>query len=85
MKSQGKFADLSEAEQQALLSSVRRINIFSDLQPATVECLEQAELIEADAGDRVLQQGEMADSFWILLDGEMRVEIAGPEGERKTL
>lgn len=85
MKSQGKFADLSDAEQQALLSSVRRITIFSDLQPATVECLEQAELIEADAGDRVLQQGEMADSFWILLDGEMRVEIAGPEGERKTL
>ncbi len=85
MKSQGKFADLPPAEQQSLLVSVRRIPVFADLQDDTVRCLQNAELIVADAGDCVLAQGEMTHSFWILLDGEFRVESAGPDGVRRTL
>jgi signal transduction histidine kinase len=85
MKSYGKFADLPLVEQQALLTSVRRIAVFADLQDATIECLQGSELVEADAGDRVLEQGELAHSFWILLDGGLRVEIAGPDGARRTI
>ncbi len=85
MKSHGKFADLPLAEQQVLLASVRRIAVFADLQDGTIECLQGAEVVQADAGDRVLEQGEFAHSFWILLDGALRVELAGPDGTRRTI
>ncbi len=85
MKNLGKFAALSSLEQQSLLTSVRRIPVFADLQADTIGCLQKAELIEADAGDRVLEQGEFARAFWIFLDGEFRVESAGPDGARRTI
>jgi signal transduction histidine kinase len=85
MKNKGKFADLPVAEQQSLLESVRRIRVFEDLKEDTIECLQRAELIEADAGDRILQQGELAHAFWIFLEGAMRVESVGPDGMRRTL
>ncbi len=85
MKNLGKFANLPLPEQQSLLTSIRNIPVFADLEPETIECLHQADLIEADAGDRVMQQGEFADAFWIFLDGEFRVESVGPDGALRTL
>ncbi len=85
MKNNGKFADLPQAEQQSLLAFVRRIPVFEDLREDTVECLQRAEVIEADAGDRVLEQGELAHSFWILIEGGLRVESFGPDGARRTI
>jgi len=85
MKNLGKFAALPQTEQQALLAGVRRIPVFADLQESTVECLREADLVEAEAGDRLLEQAEPAHNFWILLDGVLRVEFAGPDGERRTI
>lgn len=85
MKSLGKFAELSTDQRESVLQSISRIPIFSKLNPPTMECLQSAELIESSAGDHIFRQGELADSFWILLDGEMRVELTGPDGERRTL
>lgn len=85
MKNLGKFAALPSLEQQSLLTSVRRIPVFADLQADTIECLRRAELIDADAGDHVLKQGEFAHSFWIMIDGEFRVESAAPDGTRRTI
>jgi signal transduction histidine kinase len=85
MKNKGKFADLPDAEQESLLASMRRIPVFEDLQANTVECLQRAELIEADTGDRVLEQGELARWFWILIEGGLRVEFSAPDGSRRTI
>lgn len=85
MKSQGKFADLALEEQQSLLEAVRRIPVFDDLQQGTIACLGNAELIVAQSGDLVLRQGELAGSFWLLIEGSLRVESAGPDGVRRTL
>jgi signal transduction histidine kinase len=85
MKSLGKVADLSAARQNEILTSLRRIAVFAELESKTVECLQHADWMEGETGDKVLAQGEPADAFWILLDGEIRVELSGPEGERKTL
>ena len=85
MKSLGKFADLETGEQQALLASVRRIAVFAALQDSTIECLRGSELIDAEDGDKLLVQGELAHSFWIMLEGAMRVELASPDGMRRTI
>lgn len=85
MKSFGKIADLTAARQKEILASVRRIAVFADLESKTVECLQQAEWMEGAPGDKVLVQGEPADAFWMMLDGEIRVELSGAEGERKTI
>lgn len=85
IKSQGKFVSLPFSEQQSLLTSVRSIPVFEDLKEDTIECLRQAELMEADPGDRVLAQGELTHSFWILIAGEFRVEAAGSDGVRRTI
>jgi signal transduction histidine kinase len=85
IKSLGKFADLSSDEQQSLLTSIRRIPVFTELQTETIACLQKADLVEGEAGDRVLQQGQPAEFFWILLDGGLRVEVAGPDGTGRTI
>lgn len=85
MKTQGKFADLPSSEQQALVTAVRCIPLFANLEEKALECLQPAELIQADAGDRVLEQGERNHSFWILLEGGLRAEYIEPDGTRRAL
>ena len=85
MKNKGKFGDLSASEQQAVLQTVRCVPLFHGLEEGTQECLERADLIEADAGDRVLEQGETSSWFWILLEGGLRAEHIEPDGTHRVL
>ena len=85
MKNQGKFIDLPAAEQQALLAKVRCIPLFADLDEKTQECLQQAELIDAEAGECVLGQEQTKRFFWILLEGGLRAEFVEPDGTRRPL
>lgn len=85
MKNLGKFADLDAAQQQALLAKVRCIPLFTNLDEKTQECLQQAELINAEAGDCVLGQEQTKRFFWILLEGGLRAEFVEPDGTRKPL
>ncbi|MDR5729632.1 MAG: ATP-binding protein [Terriglobia bacterium] len=86
MKNEGKLADLTEAEQQALLAEVRCIPLFAEVDEKTRKCLQQAELIEAEKGDRILEQSGMTvHSFWILLEGGLLAEYVEPEGTRRPL
>lgn len=85
MKRKGKLADLAPAEQQSLLTAVRRIPIFADMAKNTIECLMRAELFEADNGDKVRCDGEFERSFWILVEGGVRAEYIEPDGTRRTI
>ena len=85
MKNQGKFVDLPAVEQEALLKEARCIPLFANLDEKTNECLQQAELIDAEAGDCVLGQEQTRRSFWILLEGGLRAEYVEPDGTRKPL
>ena len=85
MRNLGKFADLAAPEQESLLAAARCIPLFADLEEQGLACLQQAELIEADAGDLVLEQGEKNHSFWILLEGGLTAEYIEPDGTRRAL
>jgi signal transduction histidine kinase len=85
MKNLGKVEALPPAERLPMLEAVRRIPVFADLQDNTIQCLDRAEWVAADKGDLLLQQGSMAEAFWILVDGAVGVEMAGPDGVRRTL
>lgn len=73
------------AEQEELLTEVRRIPIFAGMDESTRHCLLDADLMEAAAGDRVMKIGELTYDFWILLDGGLRVEYSGPDGVQRTV
>ena len=85
MKNEGKFVDLSAAEQQALLAKVRCIPLFANLDKKAEACLQGAELIDAEVGDCVLGQEQTKRFFWILLQGGLRAEYVEPDGTRKPL
>lgn len=59
--------------------------MFAVMEDSTRQCLERSELIEADAGDRLLELGESAHSFWILLKGGLRAEYTDTDGTRRAL
>ncbi len=85
IENKGKIADLPLAEQQSLLAIVHSIPVFASMDGSTIECLQRAELIEADTGDRVLEQGGFTSSFWVLLEGGLRAECTDPDGSQRTL
>lgn len=85
MENKGRVANLPASEQKALIEAVRRVPLFATMPDSTIRCLQQAELIDAEAGDRVVEQGETARAFWILLEGCLTAEYADANGTRRTL
>lgn len=85
MENKGTVADLAPDEQESLLDAVHRIPIFTTMNDDVLRCLRQAELVQADSGDKVVEQGESARFFWILLDGSMSVNYTDASGVRSTL
>lgn len=85
MKNLGKLATLPASEQEQLLAQVRRNPIFASMDESTWHCLLDAELMEAGAGERAMKIGEIAQSFWLVLDGGVRVEYIGPDGVQRAV
>lgn len=85
MNNKGKLVDLPQAEQEALLASVRRLPIFADMTENTAKCLRNGELIEAGAGDHARCSNPGERSFWVLIEGAIRAEYVEPDGSRKTI
>lgn len=86
MKNKGKLADLSGAEQKSLLAAVSCVPLFAAIDEKAQACLQQAELIEAEKDDRILEQsGKTARYFWIQLEGGLLAEYVEPDGMRRPL
>jgi CRP-like cAMP-binding protein len=63
--------------------SLGRLALFADLTPAELEAA--AQLFDEqryEAGERVLRQGLRGNAFYVLLEGEVAVEINGTERAR---
>ncbi|HET9087428.1 MAG TPA: ATP-binding protein [Acidobacteriaceae bacterium] len=84
MKNTGKLATLSPAEQARALAQIRSSPIFVCVDESTRRCLLDAEVMEAAVDDRLMKIGEVTQCFWILLDGELRVEYIGPDGVQRA-
>src|SRR6266481_6246119 len=55
------------------LKELQAIPLFSDLSAEQTGCFEPGEIIEFEAGKVLATEGEPLNSFYVLLEGEMRV------------
>jgi CRP-like cAMP-binding protein/Fe-S-cluster-containing hydrogenase component 2 len=69
--------------ERALHGHMREIDLFHDLDDAILAELEnRAELLRVEPGpnERIFAQGDLADAFYVVRCGHIRVHIAGPDG-----
>ena len=55
------------------LQALQAIPLFSSLSGAQTGCFEPGEIVELEAGKILATEGEPLESFYVLLEGEMRV------------
>lgn len=69
----------------AVFAKLRTVAILSSLSDEELRCLEGAQEIHLQKDDLLARQGEVAHFFWILLEGELGVMQALPEGKEASL
>jgi len=57
-----------------LVTLLRKVPILSSLRDDELHCLDGVRDFHIDKGDILTRQGELAHCFWILLDGDLRVQ-----------
>jgi CRP-like cAMP-binding protein len=71
-------------ERDELVRSLSGLALFSDLREADLEAIADPELERRFVeGERVLRRGLSGSGFYVILDGEAAVEIAGDDEPRK--
>ena len=71
-------------EKDELVRSLSGLALFSDLREADLEAIADPELERRFVeGERVLRRGLSGSGFYVILDGEAAVEIAGDDEPRK--
>jgi signal transduction histidine kinase len=63
-----------------LLKQIRRVPILSSLKDDELHCLEGVHEVRIEPGEVIMRQGEIAHFFWILLNGELRIDQLQPDG-----
>ncbi|HET6695342.1 MAG TPA: cyclic nucleotide-binding domain-containing protein [Gaiellaceae bacterium] len=71
-------------ERDELVRSLSGLSLFSDLRDADLEAIADPDLERRFVeGERVLRRGLSGSGFYVILDGEAAVEIAGDDEPRK--
>ena len=71
-------------EKDELVRSLSGLSLFSDLRDADLEAIADPDLERRfTEGERVLRRGLSGSGFYVILDGEAAVEIAGDDEPRK--
>jgi signal transduction histidine kinase len=63
-----------------LLAQLRKVPILSSLKDDELHCLEGVHEVRIERGEVIMRQGEIAHFFWILLNGELRINQLQPDG-----
>jgi MFS family permease len=80
-KAEGQLAAL-----EPRIAILQRLDIFGGATRATLERLALVAVDETvPAGQVIIQEGDKADDFFVLVDGEAEVTAAGEEGVARTL
>ena len=58
---------------QATLRELQAIPLFSTLSADRMGCLGPGEIIQFEAGKIIANEGDPLDSFYVVLEGEMRI------------
>jgi CRP-like cAMP-binding protein len=69
----------------ALLDKLRQVPILASLKNDELVCLESAEEVRLTDSEFVVRQGEVQHYFWILLEGELRISQAAPDGNEMAM
>lgn len=66
-----------------LVDVLRSSPVFASFTPADCDFLAQAMTVKSyAAGHALVRQGDRGDTFYVILDGEVRVTRDGPDGRR---
>ena len=58
---------------QATIRELQTVPLFSTLSADRMGCLEPGEIIQLPAGKIIANEGDPIDSFFVVLEGEMRI------------
>jgi len=64
---------------------LRGVDILSSLPEEELDCLSGVEEIHLAEGEFIARQGDVAHHFWMLLEGELRIYQALPDGQEMTM
>ena len=71
------------ANGEDLVETLRRFNLFADLDRAQLEAIADPESERSfGAGERILRRGMSGSGFYVILDGEASVTLGGEELNR---
>jgi signal transduction histidine kinase len=68
-----------------LFAQLRKVPILSSLKDDELHCVEGVHELHLAPGDVLARQGDAARSFWILLEGELRLTQTQPDGRNLPL
>src|ERR1700689_665625 len=68
-----------------LFAQLRKVPILSSLKDDELHCVEGVGEIHIAPNEVIARQGDIAHSFWILLEGELRLTQKQPDGRSVTL
>jgi signal transduction histidine kinase len=68
-----------------LIAQLHKVPILSSLKNDELYCIEGVRQIYVETGEMIVHQGEVAHSFWILLDGELRIFQTQVDGREDAL
>ncbi len=68
-----------------LLAQLRKVPVLSSLKDDEMHCLVGVHDVQVDKDEVLARQGEVAHSYWIILQGEIRIYQTASEGREMTL
>jgi signal transduction histidine kinase len=72
---------IEQVEAASLLAQLQKVPVFAGVALEDLRCLDAVELIHADAGADLVEISRTHRGFWILLEGELRLQKRQPDGE----
>ena len=68
-----------------LLAELREVPILATLSREQLQCLEPLQMLHVQSGTTLVQKGDDAQFFWIVLEGELEVLDTMPDGRESVL
>jgi signal transduction histidine kinase len=72
---------VEQVEAASLLAQFQKVPVFAGISLQELRCLESVELIHAEPGADLMDTTRTRRGFWILLEGELRLQKRQPDGE----
>jgi len=72
---------VEQVEAVSLLTQLQKVPVFAGISLQELRCLESVELIHADAGADLMDITRTRRGFWIVLEGELRLQKRQTDGE----